>query len=174
MSALSEVAAHVLNWQFPRSLNAPFELNAEGVQVGWLRFDDLFGARAIGELDGKTWVFDYNCLPHPSVSIFTAGSETPVAEYVPRLIGGGLVTFASGVCYCWNRTRIWSSQWCFRREGQASICMTQHAGPLTEGGRVSVCQEAAQVPETAVLVLLAWYLRVLAFETLIQAIPTVG
>ena len=85
-----------------------------------------------------------------------------------------MVTFASGARYCWNRAKIWSGQWCFRREGEASICLSQHAGPLREGGRVSVCEQAAQLPETAVLVLLAWYLRVLAFETLIETIPTVG
>jgi hypothetical protein len=52
--------------------------------------------------------------------------------------------------------------------------MSQHAGALTEGGKVSVCEQAAQAPETAVLILLAWYLRVLAFQNLIEAIPTVG
>lgn len=174
MTALSEVATREMNWQFPRSLNAPFELYAAGAQVGSLRFEDLFGARAIGELEGKTWVFDYKCVPHASVSICKAGEETPVAEYVPRLTGGGIVTFAGGARYCWNRAKIWSSQWCFRREGQASICMSQHAGALTEGGKVSVCEQAAQMPETAVLVLLAWYLRVLAFQNLTEAIPTVG
>jgi len=155
-----------LYWQFPRAENQPFELRAEGKGVGWLHFDDAFGARAVGELDGSRWIFDYHCAAHPHVSIVAAGSKATVAEFVPRVTGGGTVTFTSGASYCWNRARIWSPQWC--------ICLTQQAGPLVEGGTVQVCQEAAQRPETAILVLLAWYLRVLAFETLVEAIPAVG
>jgi len=174
MPVLSELRTRDLTWQFPQSLNGRFELEAAGVVVGWLRFDDPFGARAVAEIEGKTWEFDYNCSPHPSVSVFPKGSRSPIAEYCPRLIGGGIVTFASGACYCWSHARVWSSQWCFRREGEAAICMSQQSGALREGGKVRLCERAAEFPETAILVLLAWYLRVLAFESLTKSVPAVG
>lgn len=175
MTALSELQARELAWQFPQSEDQAFELRAAGEPLGWLRFDDRFGTRAVGELNGRKWIFQHSGGMHPRVIVLAEDSETLVAEFVPRAPGGGTVAFTSGARYCWNRARIWSPQWCFRREGEtASICVSQYAGALTEGAKVKLCGEAAQLPETAVLVLLAWYLRVVAFETLTEQIPTVG
>ena len=175
MTTLSELGTRELTWQFPRKENEAFELRADGEEFGRLRFDDASGVRAIGELEGRRWVFQHTGGTHPHVIVFKEDSASPVAEFVPRLTGGGTVSFASGARYCWNRAKIWSTQWCFRREGEtSSVCVSQQAGALTEGGKVNVCGKAAHLPETAILVLLAWYLRVLAFETLIETIPTVG
>ncbi len=175
MTTLSEAAAHELTWQFPKTETHAFELLAAGETFGWLRFEDPAGVRATGELNGHRWIFWHGAGPHPHVAVFKDDGATPVAEYTPRLTGGGTVAFASGARYCWNRAKIWSTQWCFRREGEgSSICLSQHAGALMEGGKVNVCGKAALLPEAAVLVLLAWYLRVLAFETLVETIPTVG
>jgi hypothetical protein len=175
MTRLSEAAIHELTWRFPKRENQAFELYAAEQEFGWLRFDDAAGVRATGELNGRQWIFQHSDGPHPHVRIFLADGVTPVGEYLPRLAGGGSVVFANGARYCWNRAKIWSKQWCFRKEGEgSSICLSQHSGPLAEGGKVNVCGKAAQVPETAVLVLLAWYLRVLDFETLVEKIPSVG
>ena len=174
MTTLSELQTRELVWQFPRSDEHAFELRAAGEPFGWLRFDDRLGTRAVGELNGQEWIFQHTGGPHPRVIILRE-DESLVAEFTPRPAGGGIVAFTSGARYCWNRARIWSPQWCFRREGEtSSICVSQHAGALTEGGKVNVCGKAAQLPETAVLVLLAWYLRVVAFETFTGEIPAVG
>jgi hypothetical protein len=174
MVTLSALGARELIWRYPRKENQAFELCAAGEEFGWLRFEDPAGVRATGELNGQRYTFRHSGGAHPCVFVANEDS-TPVAEFVPRLTGGGTVSFANGARYCWNRAKIWSTQWCFRKEGQtSSICLSQQAGALTEGGKVNVCGKAAQVPETAVLVLLAWYLRVLAFETLVEAIPVVG
>lgn len=72
---------------------------------------------------------------------------------------------------------VWSPTWCFREQGGArksSICVSQHAGPLRAGGRVNVCGDVTGLPETPVLILLAWYLRVVEFEMLTHAIPVIG
>ena len=124
----------------------------------------------------QRWSFEHTAGSHPHVIIRQHGSPLTLAEFAPRLTGGGIVTFATGERYCWNRAKIWSPRWCFRREGaDSAVCVSQQAGPLTEGGKVGICCDAAaRLPEVPVLILLAWYLRVLAFESLTGAIPGVG
>lgn len=175
MTGLSEVGARELTWRYPPAPEQAYELHADGEQFGWLRFDEPAEGDATGELDGRRWTFRHDRGAHPRVTVHKDDSPVPVAEFLPRLTGGGTVSFASGARYCWNRARIWSPQWCFRREGEgSSICVSQQAGALAEGGRVNVCGKAALMPETAVLVLLGWYLRIQNFEHLIAAIPGVG
>jgi hypothetical protein len=54
------------------------------------------------------------------------------------------------------------------------VCLSQQSGPLASGGKVMVCSNAVHLAETPILVLLAWYLRVLAFEKLTESIFVFG
>ena len=60
------------------------------------------------------------------------------------------------------------------QEQKSSVCLSQETGPLTQGGKVSVCCGAADLPETPVLLLLAWFLRIMDFEMLVEGIFRVG
>jgi len=176
MNALSEVGARELTWRYPRTHNGAFELLVGETKLGWLHVDERLGSQSLAELDGQTWKFRHSAGALPRVIVCKENSPDILAEYVPRLTGGGVLSFASGVSYCWNRSKIWSPTWCFRREGapKGSVCLSQEAGPLRDGGKVRICGDAAALPEAPVLVLLAWYLRVLAFEELMEQIPGVG
>ena len=174
MKTLSELKARELVWQYPEKADGLFVLSVDGEEVGGLRFDDHPGAESEAELFGQRWTFQHTRGPLPRVII---RREEQVAEFVPWLTGGGTLTFSDGRRYCWNRSSIWSPTWCFRLQGGAqksSICVTQQAGPLRGGGRVRVCCDAAGLPETPLLILLAWYLRVVEFELLTDAIPVIG
>jgi len=54
------------------------------------------------------------------------------------------------------------------------VCLSQEAGPLRQGGKVSVCRGAADRPETPILLLLAWFLRIMDFEMLVEGLFRVG
>ena len=177
MLTLSDIGMRDLVWRYPETEDGAFELSADEARLGWLRFDERAGAPSVAELAGQTWSFQHvgGALPH--VKICKGNSPDAVAEFAPRLTGGGVVSFASGSSYCWNRAKIWSPTWCFRRQGEgqgSSVCVSQQAGPLRDGGRVKICGKAAGLPEAPVLVLLAWYLRVLAFEMLADSVPGTG
>jgi hypothetical protein len=86
-----------------------------------------------------------------------------------------MVSFDSGVRYRWKKADMWSGKWCFRHaERKSCVCLSQDAGPMVQGGRVSVCCGAADLPETPVLLLLAWFLRIMDFEMLVEGIFRVG
>ena len=122
----------------------------------------------------ERWGFEHSAASHPAVTVFRGDSCEVVAEYFPDL-RGGIVTFPSGSQFCWRRACLWGTRWCFKGRGRsASVCLSQEAGPLIQGAKVTVCGEAAKLPETPILLLLAWYLRVLEFEREAERMTTVG
>jgi hypothetical protein len=177
MEKLSDPGIHEIAWRYPKTEGGAFELCAHGGTLGYLHFEDRAGAHSVGEFEGRRWTFRYTSGALPRVTIAQEEAAEVVAEYVPWVTGGGMVSFFGGPSYCWNRAKLWSNTWCFRRQGDShgsSVCLTQDAGPLRDGGKVKLCGTAAASPEMPVLVLLAWYLRVLAFEMLVEAIPGIG
>ena len=172
----SPVAAKTreLIWQYPEQEGQPFLLWDDGVKAGWLEFNEL-PAVSTAEFQGQRWAFRYSDRLHPRITVHRGDSQEVFAEYVPSFTGGGMVSFDSGARYRWMRSDIWGARWCFRHvEQKSSICLSQEAGPLTQGGRVSVCCGAADLPETTVLLLLAWFLRIMDFEMLVEGIFRVG
>jgi len=159
-------------WANPDSERQVFVLRARGEEIGWLQFESGLGVRSTAELEGQRWTFERTGVFHACVTIRIESSDASLAEFTPFLTGGGgVVSFTAGTQYCWNRARIWSTNWCFRcKEHKSTVCVSQEAGSLTGGGKVVICSDAAHLPETPVLVLLAWYLRVLAFERLAESL----
>jgi len=174
MTSSPEPKTRDLIWQYPEQEGQPYMLRDHEEEVGWLRFHEE-PAASIGQLEGKRWVFRYTTRLHPRVTVCSEDSQRVVAEYVPSLTGGGLVSFDSGVRYRWRKPGLWGDKWCFcHAEQRSSVCVSQEAGPLTHGGKVSVCCGAADLPETPVLLLLAWFLRIMDFEMLVEGIFRVG
>lgn len=174
MTSLSESKTRELIWQYPQQEGEPFLLWDEGVKAGCLRFHKE-PEESSGEFRGQRLAFRYSAQLHPRVTVYRGGSQDVLAEYVPCFTGGGMVSFDSGVRYRWNKTDIWGSKWCFRHaEQKSSVCLSQEAGPLSQGGKVSVCCGAADLPETPVLLLLAWFLRIMNFEMLEEGLFGVG
>lgn len=177
MTSCAQVLPCEMVWQYPRTHGGAFELSAGELALGRLQFDGRPGAPSLGELRGEKLVFQHTGTTMPGVTVRGEAGGESIAEFVPAIFGGGAVSFPSGACYSWKRVKVWGSTWCFRRQGESnphSICVALEAGPLQSGGRVKVCADAAALPETPILVLLAWYLRVLAFELLGESIPGIG
>lgn len=166
---LAELGNRELYWVVGENLEGAYALRADGEDIGRLRFEKPH--RATGELEGHTWVLEcQECMIHPCVVVRAEGSGKPVATFIQKWTGGGIVTFESGSKYCWNTSHIWSDTHCFRREGQkASVCVDQ-GPPSKTGSRVTVCAGAAALPETPVLVLLGGFLEVLLSEKLTRTV----
>jgi hypothetical protein len=174
MTSWPESNTREMIWQYPDEEGQPFLLWDEGKKAGWFQFYQE-PAESTGEFRGQKCVFRYSARLHPRVTVYRADSQDVLAEYVPGFTGGGLVSFDSGGRYRWKRSDIWGTKWCFRRaDDKSSVCLSQEAGPLIEGGRVSVCCGMADLPETPVLLLLAWFLRIMDFEMLVEGIFRVG
>lgn len=175
MTTGSAIQSQDLAWCFPDAGQKAFVLRAAGAAVGWLQFEAKAGARSTAGFDGSWWTFEQASGLHPNLTIRAGASDEFVAEYVPHLTGGGVVSFASGARYCWTRQSIWSDRWCFRcKRDKSAVCVSQEVERLMDGGKVQICPDAALLPEAPILVLLAWYLRVFDFDRLGQNITLCG
>jgi len=169
MLTLSELGNRQLAWLSGGGLREAFVLRADGEVIGGLQFESE--SRAVGELDGRAWILEcHECKLHQNVLVHLQSTNELVATFTQKWTGGGIVTFESGVRYCWNPTHVWSTSHCFRREGQAAtVCMVQGA-PSRKGSKVLICADASRLPETPVLILLGGFLEVLLFERLATVI----
>lgn len=174
MNHVAEVMSGDLLWVYPDPEHQGFLLHASGKPVGWFRLENEAGGDSTAEIGGQRWTFERTG-PHRShIAIRVEGAASPDAEFVPHGMGG-IVTFANGARYCWGREHIWSTRWCFRCvERQSMVCVSQEPHPLAIGTRVTICAQALERPEIPILVLLAWYLRLLEFERLEESMSIVG
>jgi hypothetical protein len=175
MTSPSQLKPRDFAWIYPSQEGRPFVLQEEGQDRARLLFHQQ-PEPSQGEYGGKKWLFHYTAVLHPRVTVTTEDDlDHVVAQFLPCWTGGGWVIFDSGARFRWRKAHIWGGGWCFQRmDAESSICLSQEAGPLTQGGKVSVCAAAADQPETPVLVLLAWFLRIVDFEMLVEGVFRVG
>jgi hypothetical protein len=161
-------------WSFPETNDTAFVLRAEGKPVGWLRFAREEGALSTAEWEGCRWTLERRGLFHPSVTVRSEQSDEAEAVFTSSPVGGGTVTFSSGDRYTWTREHFWSTTRCFRpQDNSSAVCLSLESSPLTAGGKVTACAGAAP-SDTPILVLLAWYLRLLEFGRLSESIFVCG
>jgi len=175
MVAFAESKTRDLIWRFPEQEGRPFVLRAGETELAWLDFHEQ-PAASLGGFDATRLLFHYTTNLHPRVTISSEQDPSHVvAQFLPCWTGGGWVSFDSGACYRWKKSHLWGSTWCFSRQGEeSSVCLSQQAGALIEGGKVRVCCGALDRPETRVLLLLAWFLRIMDFEMLVEGVFRVG
>jgi len=85
--------------------------------------------------------------------------------FTPGWPGSGWVAFASGRRYQLRSKNFWGTEWAFEAEdGTATTTLSGPHGFIKHGGSARVSQSAANLPETPVMLLLIWYVRVLMNE----------
>jgi hypothetical protein len=163
-----------LEWEYPRTPDDPYVLRAGASQVARLWFAEEPWEKSYAELTGCRWTFAHTSGRHMRITISRGDPEADVAVF-ERTLTGGTVTFTAGARYCWRKRGLRPGRWCFRREDDSSsVCVSQLAGPVVTGAKVTICPGAASQPETPVLVLLAWYLRILEYQAEIDRMYVVG
>jgi hypothetical protein len=167
---LSAIGGRELSWVYPDDPSHPFVLRANGEEIGRLEVARGTETTSTGELDGRKWTLETSGAFHPHITVRVEDSPDAVAVFTASRAGGGSVAFTSGSTYAWTRTSIWGEKWCFRcAGGKSGVCVSLETGPLKNGGKAMICRGAAYLPEAPVLLLLAWFLRILAFERLEEA-----
>jgi len=173
MTPLSAVGDRPLHWVYPDEQHREFVLRAGSEEIGRLEFCEQTGTRSIAEIEGRKWVLESADHP-PRVVVRPDGVNQVTALFTPCPTGGGMVLFAAGMRYRWSRASLLSGTWCFRCEtAKSSVCVSQKAGPLKNGADLKICPDALGLPDAPILVLLAWYLRVIEFERLAEHTATV-
>ena len=165
---LDQAVEQALEWRQPELLRRFYQLTQDGQEIATLRFENSYGSLATGEYGPAKWTLKRTGFLSPKISVREAGSETNLAVFTPGWMGTGWVVFSSGRRYHLRHTNFWGTQWAFESlpgDGRSAvITLSGNQGFLKQGGAVAVAQSADGLPETPVMLLLIWYLRVLMNE----------
>jgi hypothetical protein len=162
MTALNPAVGTRLEWRQPRAFERYNELTVGDEITGTLRFEKRCGTLATAEYGGRSWTFKRTGFWSPRVSIREAGSPDDTAIFTPKWKGGGELAFQSGRRFTMKSVNFWGGQWTFETEDGAEVISVHGPhGLLHNKGEVSVGLTAGRLPETPVLLLLIWYLRLL-------------
>ena len=153
-----------LVWAPSPSSSRRFELRAGGEVAASLTFDKAVGSLATGRASAGTWTFKRAGFLQPCVTVRDIGSEYDLAVFRPTWTGSGDVEFRSGARVHWRPFGFWNSEWGFVR-GDARVA-TFHWLPETAelDVRVEFPPATVEFKELPILLLLGWYLRVLAHQ----------
>jgi hypothetical protein len=154
-----------LEWRQPHAFQRYYELLADGDVTATLRFEKSCGTLAAAEFGQHRWTFKRSGFWSPKVSVRDAGSEVDTAVFTPQWKGGGELLFQSGRRFILKSVSFWGGEWTFET-GDGSEVVSVHGphGLVYSKGEVSLGLTAAALPETPVLLLLIWYLRLLMQE----------
>jgi hypothetical protein len=154
-----------LEWRQPEARHRLYQLTRNGETIATLRFEKFSGSLATGEYAQKQWTLKRTGFLSPRVLVREAGSEVDLAIFTPGWTGQGWLMFNSGRRYHLRSTNFWQTEWAFdAEEGSPAVILTGPHGVFKQGGRATVTESSASLPETPVLLLLIWYLRILMNE----------
>jgi len=156
------MAGRELLWTQPAALRREHELRAGDDVVATLKFQR--GSLADAEAAGGHWTFKRQGFWQPRVTVRTAGSDTDLAVFHPRWIGGGTLEFPDGRAVRLSSATFWQSEWVWRETDKPLIRIKGRHGLIKANGAVEIQPEAVAYPDLALLVLLAWYLILLHAE----------
>lgn len=147
------------------SCHRSYELARDDQLIATLRFEKLSGSLAVGEFGPDRWTFKRIGFLSPKVSIRKAGSDAGIPIFTPSWTGAGWIAFDTGRRYHLRATNFWATEWAFESEdGTQVVALAGPRGVFKQGGHAWAAESAAGLPETPVLLLLIWYLRVLMNE----------
>ena len=162
MRPISETAGQELLWVQPAARKREHELRAGDDVVATLRFQR--GSLADAEAAGGHWTFKRQGFWHPRVTVRTAGSDTDIAVFQPRWVGGGTLEFPDGRTVRLSSANFWQSEWVWQDNEKPLIRFKGRHGIVKARGAVELQPEAVASPDLAMLILLGWYLILLHAE----------
>jgi hypothetical protein len=160
--SISETADQELLWTQPAAFQREHELRAGDDVVATLRFQR--GSLADAEAAGAHWTFKRQGFWQPRVTVRTAGSDADLATFHPRWVGGGTLEFPDGHAQRLSSANFWQSEWVWQENEKPLIRIKGRHGLIKANGAVEITPDAANIPDTALLVLLGWYLILLHAE----------
>jgi hypothetical protein len=151
-----EVAGGQLLWVQPHN-GLVFELRGGDEVVGSLRWERNSLAR--GETAGQQWTFKREGIWHPHVTVRIAGSDVNLGLFHPDWTGGGRLELGRQLRF--GASGFWRPQWDWM-DGDQPLVHFERRGMFKLESHVQIEKAVAASPDVPLLVVLGWYLLVLA------------
>jgi hypothetical protein len=159
-------------WVQPKTFERRYRLMVDDQEVAALDFQSAFGSLAAAATSTDRWTFKRVGFFNPRVTVRREGSEADLAVYRPRWTGSeGRLEFADGRVLLWKTANFWATEYVFTMpEGDPLLLFRQglEDGKLNDffkaQARVVFQPESGLLTDLPLLVLLGWYLMILAQE----------
>lgn len=162
MRPIGETGGQDLLWVQPAVRKREHELHAGDDVIGTLAFQR--GSLADAQAADGHWTFKRQGFWHPRVTVRAAGSDADLAVFYPRWVGGGTLEFPDGHAQRLASANFWQSEWVWQENDKTLIRFKGRHGFVKAHGAVEILPHGAAIPDTALLVLLGWYLILLHAE----------
>lgn len=162
MTAKKKESAARWQWKPMKGLRRHWELYRDGEPIGGLRFENAFGSRATGRMGDESWTFKRGGFLHPYVTVRRAGSERELSRAQLSWSGNAELEIGRApyrlVGSAWRSERTWVD-----RKG-ATLATIRPKSTLKLSGTVDIPEGVDDHVDLPLLLLLGWYLQVLAEE----------
>jgi len=149
-----------MKWKKLNIFRRSFELRAQDQRFGTLEWESMLGNQARGEILGSAWVFRRHGFLKQIVTLRKPGTEAAAGIIRYCWSGDGVLELESGRRYHWKRLSFWGCRWAWVDDAGTEKIRFRLEGFLH--GCASVELSDGRDGDVALLVLLGWYLRVLA------------
>lgn len=161
MRTIREVTGSDLVWVQQKGQN--FELRSGDEAVATLKWQG--SSSAVGEAADEQWTFNREGFFRQRVTVHVPGSETNIALFHPGFWrSGGTLDLGPGRQVNLGSPSFWGTQWEWTDEVKRPLIHFKRRGFLSTDCKVEIEKEAATSPDLPLLVVLGWYLRVLASQ----------
>jgi hypothetical protein len=162
MNRIATLIGREPKWSQPHAFKMEYELRAGDEVVATLRFDSAFKARATGESADGRWRFDRLGMFCHRVVVTEHDSGAEILSFTPRKWGsGGVLEFPDGRTFH-SAGSVWGTRYTFTGPSQEPLFELRNCGVLHHAATLHIARDAARVPELPLLVILGWYLDVMA------------
>jgi hypothetical protein len=162
MKTIQSVVDHELTLAQKTVFKSEYELRWGGELVATLRFPKMLSTMGLAESGDGSWTFERVGFWKPQTLAKPKGSEDVLGRFTESAWkGGGVLQLTGGKRYLLRRS-IWKGTAEFQTEAGESLLQFQNRGAFRVSTTLRIQRRALQVPELPWIVLLGFYLGVMA------------
>lgn len=162
MKTIRAVVDHELTWSQESAFKNEFELRFGGELVATLRLPKMLGTMGVAESGDGSWAFERIGFWKARTVVRASGSNVELGSYTSNTWkGGGVLELSDG-----KKFTVWRSIWKglseFRTEEGEPLFQIHHRSSFRVSASLRINRKALQIPELPWMVLLGFYLEVMA------------
>ena len=162
-------------WKQPSAFARTFELRSDDSLVATLHFPKTFGTLAEAVWGEHQWTFKRQGFLRPRITARLSGSEQELALYEPNWTGAKGVLHGPGTrIFLWESVNLFGSEHRWRCAESGPLLHFTQKGVLRSGAEVDVTDAGQREEHLNLLVLLGWYLVLMAQEEASAAVVAIG
>lgn len=165
LSPMRRIADAPAEWRGHGVMKRSYELRSETALFATLDWQSAFGSLAHARTHDASWTLKRTGFFRPRVTVRPMEKETDLAVFHPDWLGDGRVEFPNGKQWRWKCLSFWRSRYGFLADDdQPLIEYKANTLKFVPSAGVVVAQSALGLAELPLLVVLGWYVTILAFD----------